>query len=63
METCIVTVPIRFHPGGPVAGLWAKDQDNWEPRGGFAWGIYGDGSTSLRGGYGLGYERNFGNVP
>ena len=29
---------------------------------GFAWDVTGDGRTSVRGGYGMGYERNFGNV-
>ena len=24
--------------------------------------VFGDGKTSLRGGYGMGFERNFGNV-
>ncbi len=46
----------------PIGALWNSDWNNWAPRVGFAWDVKGDGRMSVRGGYGMAYERNFGNV-
>src|SRR5262249_8456636 len=49
----------KEHPKGK---LWDVRPTNFAPRVGICWDVFGDGKTALRGGYGMAYERNFGNV-
>ena len=53
---------IKTRETAPNGRLWNLNKKQFAPKVGFAFDPFGNGKTSIRGGVGLSYERNFNNV-
>jgi hypothetical protein len=58
----IATGQVDIASKSPIGKLWTPRWGTVSPRVGFAYDVFGDGKSSVRGGFGISYERNFGNV-
>ncbi len=62
LEAQVRSGQVEIADQSAAGGFWKSRWGTFAPRVGFAYDVFGNGSDSFRGGYGISYERNFGNV-
>jgi hypothetical protein len=62
IEQQVRTGQVQIADRSSIGQFWAPSWGTVAPRVGFAYDLFGNGTSSLRGGFGISYERNFGNV-
>jgi hypothetical protein len=62
LEAQVRSGQVEIADKSAAGGFWKTRWGTFAPRVGFAYDIFGNGRDSIRGGYGMSYERNFGNV-
>jgi hypothetical protein len=62
LEAQVRSGQVEIADQSAAGGFWKSRWGTFAPRVGFAYDVFGNGRESIRGGYGVSYERNFGNV-
>ncbi len=52
----------RVPSNSGTADIWAKDYNNFGPRVGFSWDLFGTQKVVLRSGFGMFYDRIYNNI-